>query len=92
MGRRKSFSDKFWHDKHGNFVVWQRPNVLLIIWLAAIVLTVILPDSVVQRGIGEIAEIVIVLWAILELFRGSSYFRRLLGFCVLLLIVTARLI
>jgi hypothetical protein len=89
MARRQSFSDKFWQDKHGNLVIWQRPNIPLIVWLAAFILSIILPDGPIERGVSFIAEAAIVIWAFMELVWGSSYFRRLLGICVLLLIATS---
>jgi hypothetical protein len=90
MGRHQTFSQKFWDDKHGHFVVWQKPNTVLIIWFVTVVLTIILPDGFLERDLSFIGELAIIAWGIMELGWGVNYFRRLLGFCVLLLIVTAR--
>ena len=89
MTRKQSFADKFWQDKHGNLAIWQRPNIALIIWFVSFALTVILPDGPIERTFSWIAELAILVWAIMEVGWGSSYFRRLLGSCVLLLIISA---
>ncbi len=89
MAQKQSFADRFWQDKHGNLAIWQRPNIPLIVWFIAFVLTVILPDGSLERGISMIAEIAIVIWAIMEVGWGTSYFRRLLGVCILLLIISS---
>ncbi len=90
MATKKSFSDKFWHDKHGKFVVAQKPNVFLWIWIAGFLLSIISQTNTVIRDISWIAGISIIIWAILEIGWGVNYFRRLLGLSVLLLIISSR--
>jgi hypothetical protein len=80
-----SFEDKFWYDKDGNFVVWQRPNWALITWFVSFVLTIIIPAGQVDDVLAFIARAAIMIWALMELIWGVNYFRRLLGLAVLLL-------
>jgi hypothetical protein len=88
---KRNFDDKFWNDKHGNLAVWQRPNIPLIVWIVTVILGMILSDGPLQRDIGWIGLIAILIWAVMELGWGVSYFRRLLGFAVLLLAVVVSL-
>lgn len=92
MARHQSFTEKFWHDKHGQVIIYERPNIPALVWLATFVLTVILPDNTFERYLSALSEIAIIVWAVMEVGWGTNYFRRLLGLCVLLLIMTARFI
>lgn len=88
--KTQTFSEKFWHDKDGKFVVWSRPNVFLWVWIAATVISIIMNSNSVSRAIVFVGGISIFIWAVLEIFKGVNYFRRLLGFCVLLLIIVSK--
>lgn len=91
MARQRSFSDKFWHDKHGNFVAWQKPNIFLWVWFVTAVVNFFLQNNSLERYVGYVGMVSILIWAALELFRGVNYFRRTLGLCVLLLFLVIRL-
>jgi len=69
-------------DRTGRVVLWQRPNLPLIIWIVAWLLAWPLHGALHQavRFVGGAALFV---WAVLELFDGASPFRRLLGLVVL---------
>ena len=70
-------------DRHGRLAVAQWPNAALWVWLAARVLgwaDLTLLDEQTLRGIGTGALLV---WALDEVLRGASPFRRVLGAVVL---------
>lgn len=92
MARKQNFSDRFWNDKHGNFVVWQRPNIFLWTWIVSVVVSVLMDTNAVERFVTLVGEIAIFIWAVLELTRGVNGFRKLLGFCVLLLFAVSFLL
>jgi hypothetical protein len=92
MARKQSFSNRFWNDKHGNFVVWQKPSALLWTWAVATALNIILPDGMLVRITSLIGGIAIFVWAVLELGWGVNYFRRTLGACILLLFLASYLL
>jgi hypothetical protein len=79
--------DKFWRDKHGDYVVWQWPNIWLIGWAIATLLSLVTvgkPSDVFSLiGTG-----LLIIWSLLEIFWGASYFRRVLGLVVLIFSVT----
>jgi len=87
----RPFSQKFWEDRQGNFVVWQRPNKFLWIWLVTMVAGWVLPYGNISRIVGWISLIALVAWALLEATRGVNYFRRTLGILILLLLIVARI-
>lgn len=65
--------------------MWQRPNIWLIGW---VVLTL---TSLFAFSRGRTADILgiagtasLIIWSLLEIFRGVNYFRRALGLVVLI--------
>jgi hypothetical protein len=79
--------DKIWRDKHGNIAVWQTPNVWIIAWAVLDIVAIFAPSKHVASVAWAIGSGVLIIWALLEVFRGASYFRRALGLLVLLLAV-----
>jgi hypothetical protein len=83
--RQQSLWDKFWKNRRGQIVIWQRPNIFLISWAALTFISLF----VVSRG--QLSDIfaraggaILIIWSLLEMFKGVNYFRRLLGLAVLL--------
>lgn len=85
MARRQNFWDKFWEDKNGNFVVAQKPNLPILVFFGSAAIYVLFQYSMLGKIFGWVAIISLAIWAILEIFAGANYFRRLLGFSVLLM-------
>jgi hypothetical protein len=83
----RSLHDKFWHDKHNNFVTKSKYDMFLYVWLGSFIFSLIVGSNVVVRFASYIGWISIIIWGALELFSGASFFRRLTGFLVLLLVV-----
>jgi hypothetical protein len=81
---------KFFQDKKGRIVLWQTPNAFLVGWAVCMVASRLLQTGTVRQILGYIGFGSIVIWALLELFDGASYFRRSLGAVVLLASVYAR--
>ncbi|PIZ62978.1 hypothetical protein COY17_01530 [Candidatus Saccharibacteria bacterium CG_4_10_14_0_2_um_filter_52_9] len=90
MTEHQSFSGKFWHDKNGNFVVWQSPNWALWIWITAKVISMFLPHGNIEQFISYVGDGALFVWAVMELGWGVNYFRRLLGLCVILMGLAVR--
>lgn len=89
MAQNEDFWNKFWYDKRGRLTVWQRPNALAWIFAVAFVIYLLLPSNGLHSVLGYIALAALLLWALLELFRGDSYYRRILGAGVILLTILA---
>ncbi len=88
---KRSFSQKFWEDKHGNVVVWQKPNIWLTAWFVALVAKWMLPSGWPSSTAGILSLIALIVWAVLEVYKGVNYFRRLVGLLVLLLLAFSHL-
>jgi hypothetical protein len=73
--------ENIWKDKKGKIVIWQMPNIPLIIWAVATVVSLIVTgkSADVFQWIGDIA---LVVWSLLEIIKGVNYFRRILGLVV----------
>jgi hypothetical protein len=76
---------RFVTDKDGHVVMWQKPNAPLVIWIVFTLLAHVFHPGLPRSLSQLIAHLAIVIWALLELFWGASYFRRTLGIIVLLL-------
>lgn len=66
-------------------VLLQKPNLPLIVWFVALVVSKILNSGVAQDTAEIISFVAILIWAGLEIFSGVNYFRRGLGLTVLLI-------
>ena len=80
---KKTLFDKFFRDDDGNIVIAQPPNLPIILWGVASLLKLIFTSGLVNVGLDLIAFGSLFTWAWLELFQGVNYFRRMLGFIVL---------
>jgi len=75
--------DRFWKDKHGKVVIWQFPNVFLIGWAVLTTLSLFFNGHIADifSWVGSAA---LIIWALLEITKGTNYFRRALGLVVLI--------
>jgi hypothetical protein len=81
----------FWKNNKGRTVLWQSPNLPLVVWIAAWLLTRVLPYGQLNFVAALIAFGASFTWAWLEIFYGASPFRRSLGVMVMVWIILARL-
>jgi hypothetical protein len=78
----------FRNPETGEVVVAQPPNVPLLVWLAATAIRLVFaPHGALGTAVSVIATVSLVLWSLLEIARGDSPFRRVLGGVVLAAIV-----
>ncbi len=83
--------DELFKDKQGRLAIWQKPNLLLFLWIISVLLIKLLN---INNTTGYFLDLLTLLrfgfifsWSWLELTNGSSYFRRLLGLIILILIL-----
>ncbi len=88
LNPKQSFTEKCYKDKNGKIVLAQSPNIPIIIWIIFSVLSYILPSNDMQALFAELSTLILFVWAYLELFSGVNYFRKALGFVVMLWIIT----
>jgi len=73
---------QFFADKHGRIVIFQWPNVPIIIWFLANIAARV-TSGTASKTARALATASLLVWAVLEVFYGASYFRRVLGLLVL---------
>lgn len=66
-------------DDRGRLALWQRPNLALTGWF---VLTVA-HHFIESQKLAWAATVFLVIWAVMEVYSGVNWFRRLLGLAVL---------
>lgn len=76
--------DRFWRDKDGKVVVWQNPNLPLIIWFVCTILGYVFSAGKLNEFLEILAFGAIFTWSWLEITSGVNYFRRSLGMVVLI--------
>ena len=83
--------NRTFRDSDGNLVIAQRPNLPLLVWLAATVLKLLFTSGNLYTGLDALAFGSLFTWAWQELFQGVNYFRRAVGFIVLCGALVAKL-
>lgn len=83
--------NRTFRDSQGKIVLAQMPNLPILVWLAATLLNLIPTTGNIHTGLDALAFGSLFTWAWLELFQGVNYFRRTLGFIVLLCAIASRL-
>jgi hypothetical protein len=79
----KAFIGKWIDDKDGHITVIQLPNLPLLVYIGASILTRIFASGLPNYLFKVVAFGSIFTWAWLEILRGVNYFRRVLGLVVL---------
>lgn len=82
---------KLFEDKNGHIVIGQRPNLPIIVWAVAQVLTWVPAVRAWHELLSLIAFGSLFTWAWLEIFQGACLFRRLLGTLVMIFLLHSRL-
>ncbi|WP_133139840.1 hypothetical protein [Legionella genomosp. 1] len=83
----------FFRDKQNRIVIFQFPNLPLILWFVFAVLDYLWSSN--QPGVHHLLGMLrfgfIFTWAWLEITSGVNYFRRTLGVLVLIIVVASSL-
>ena len=80
MSRRNDRLDwMFRSRKTGRITIGQTANLEQKIFSGATLVGVLLPASKLRTGVGVVAVLALVVWAIDEIARGVNPFRRILG-------------
>jgi hypothetical protein len=78
--------DRFWRDDKDRIVVWQTPNAFLIAW-AVFTVASLLTNAKLADIFSWISIVALMIWSVLEIWKGVNYLRRLLGLVVLVLTI-----
>lgn len=80
-------ANRIWRDSDGKIVLWQTPNIWLLVWAAAELASFLIGQGKLESAIHWVGSAALIIWALLEIFQGVNYFRRALGAVVLLVTV-----
>jgi hypothetical protein len=78
-------------DKDGEIVIFQPPNLPLVVGLTAQLLSIVLPYGTGNFIAALVAFGALFTWAWLELFDGANLLRRALGCAVLIWLIVSRI-
>ncbi len=81
--RRLSSASWWFRSPDGRLTLWQLPNPALCVWLAALVLGRLDLSAAHATALDGIRHGALLVWALDEVVRGASPFRRILGAVVL---------
>jgi hypothetical protein len=87
-----TFFDKTFRDSEGKIVIAQMPNLPIIVCITASLLALIFTTGKINTGLNIVAFGSLFTWAWEELFQGVNYFRRTLGFVVLISAIAFKLL
>jgi hypothetical protein len=71
-------------DKNGKVIVWQAPNLPLWSWFIFMLLSKIISRGGLYSAFKYLSAVSLLVWAVLEITKGDSYFRRFIGLAILL--------
>ena len=91
MTKQQTFTEKCYKNSEGKVVLAQAPNLPLLVWFPAMIMSKIVQTGTVHNLFDLVAFGAIFTWAWLELFQGDAYIRRAFGLVVLIIIITGRI-
>lgn len=71
------------HKAKQPFIIFQTPNIPLIVWFVCMIASRIFSTGSVHTIFATIGFVAIVIWALWEIISGVNIYRRLLGLVVL---------
>ena len=74
---------KFFVDRHGRITIVQSPNPALAAWAGTAIAAHLLSPGNAADGLRVASRTALIVWAVMEIGWGASYFRRVLGLIVL---------
>lgn len=83
---------QFFKNQDGKVVIWQNPNKPLIGWMITFALTYAPLPEKWHVLMSFVAFGFLFTWAWLEITKGSSGFRRMLGVAVMIWLIVSRLL
>lgn len=79
----KNIWDKIWRDDSGKVVIWQWPNIWLLAWGGFTFVSLVFGRGTLANILTWAGEASLIIWSVLEIFKGVNYFRKTLGLVVL---------
>jgi hypothetical protein len=83
--------DWLFNDSNGKKVTYQRPNLPIIVWFVALLLSKFIDSDNVSNIFSIISFVALLVWALLEVLTGVNRFRRILGLIVITYLVASNI-
>lgn len=80
---RLTSASRWFRSSDGRLTLWQLPNAALCVWLVALVLGRFDLSATHTTAVDGVRHGALLVWALDEVARGASPFRRILGVVVL---------
>jgi hypothetical protein len=77
----------FFKDSDGQVAIWQWPSVPLTGWLVCKLLSMVIKTGSTKMAFETLSTAFLFTWAYLEITSGKSYFRRVLGVGVMIVVL-----
>jgi hypothetical protein len=89
MDKIKKWMNNFFRNDHDEIIIGQKPNGLIIGWAASSLVSMLLGHThTLVNGFNWLGSAFLFAWAYSEITQGDTYFRRLLGVIVGIIIIT----
>lgn len=89
--KKATLFDRTFRDSEGNIVIAQKPNLPVLLGIAATFLQFLLSSGILQSTLSLVAFGALFTWAWQELFEGVNYFRQALGLIGLISLIALTL-
>jgi hypothetical protein len=83
LAARLSSTSWWFRSSDGHLTLWQPPNPALWVWIAALVLGRLDLSAARTTAVDGVRHGALLIWALDEVVRGASPFRRVLGAVIL---------
>ncbi len=87
LQRKLLIFDTLFRAKNGRVVAWQMPNAPIGGWLVFKIAALVIQEGTLRQGFEQLSNALLFVWAYLEITKGESLFRRILGVIVLMTLV-----
>ncbi|HVC35997.1 MAG TPA: hypothetical protein VNE40_00930 [Candidatus Dormibacteraeota bacterium] len=80
---------KTFKDKEGSIVIGQFPNLPLFGWILLQIVALNIHKGHARTAFQDLAMASLFTWSYLEITDGANYFRKLLGFVIMIVVVVS---
>jgi hypothetical protein len=84
---KRSLWNKFWYSPSGKLSLIELPNIPLLLAALCWIASILMKQSSFHHLFSELQFGFLFVWSWLEITKGESYFRKVLGLTVLILII-----
>ncbi len=84
---KKSAFSNFFRNSDGEIIIFQPPNVPLVVWFVCSVVSRLTDVRLIDQILGIFGGLALMVWAVLEITKGVTPFRKVLGVAILVAMI-----